>query len=722
MLTSVGTGGIADETQLEPGDRVGNWRIEAMVGRGGMATVYRAMRDDGLFEQRVALKILPPGDADRVERFNAERQRLASLEHPGICRIIDGGSFGEQQPWMAMEFIDGEAIDVFADDHDLGLRARIKLMIELCSAVSHAHDNLIAHRDIKPDNVLVDADGSVRLIDFGIASLIDADNAPGSLTAAYAAPEQLSRSEQGASADIFALGMLLHRLLTGALPDRLDDNGVQVASEQFHRKDLAAIALRALATEPEQRYRSVDALAADLTAFLEHRPVAARNGGNLYRAGRFVRRFPLQSALAAGLFIALATGLVTSLLLLQRAEEQRRIAQEELVRAEYFLESSSTALEISNTYQDLMQRVFGSEEELRRLNDSLLTRWQEAHEQRFEEPHKASLISYSIGRHFLFRNDFTNARAVLEPWVTEGYGEPYLLKLGQVLLPIVYINTGDTDLALPMLRASEADYANSFDALSADHIAITSRLAGASGERADIDRTLEVLRAAMDEPQHPELLTYYWNVRSSMQRLLGNLDAAHDAAKEVLTIIEASPLNTLAGRDVARLNLAEYEFYLRGDTGRTRELASAVLAGETSATRVNREYGRATALLALADHAEGTTHRGKPVSERLLEASRIIERFSGRDSNHYIDIYSSYLETLAAEDQRALSAQLLDAFRSSIEERGGDFAEQRLLQAKAIITGDADQPWNEAVIRTHVGLSARQRQIERSQRRPNSAG
>lgn len=711
MFTSVGTGGIADETELETGDRVGNWRIEARVGRGGMATVYRATRNDGLFEQRVALKILPAGDARRAERFNTERQRLASLEHPGICRIIDGGSFGEQQPWMAMEFIDGESIDVYADEHDLGLRARIGLLIELSAAVNHAHDNLIAHRDIKPDNVLVDSDGSVRLIDFGIASVIDEANASGSLTAAYAAPEQLSLSEQGASADIFALGMLLHRLLTGALPTRLEDNGVRVAAEQFHRKDLAAIAQRALATEPEQRYRSVDALAADLTAFLEHRPVAARNGGNAYRAGRFVRRFPLQSALAAGLFVALATGLVTSLLLLQRAEEQTRIAQEELVRAEYFLESSSTALEISNTYQDLMQRVFGSEEELQRLNQSLLARWQEAHDRHLEEPHKASLISYSIGRHFLFRNDFTNARRVLEPWVTQGYGEPYLVNLGRVLLPIVYLNIGEKDLALPLLRASEAVYADSFDALSADHIAITGRIATASAQAADIERALDVLNTAMAEPQHPELMTYYWNMTSSMQRLRGDLPAAHAAAREVLSIIEASPLNTLAGRDVARLNLAEYEFYLTGDLDRTRELANAVLAGETSATRVNRESGRATALLALADHAGGVK-TDMPASQRLLEASQLVERFSGRDSYHYVDIYCSYLETLAAEGGEQLSKEALFTYSDSTNVSGSNFAEQRLLQATAIITGQTNQPWNDDVIRTHVGLNTRQKQIE----------
>lgn len=721
MLTSVGSGGIAEESELAEGDRVGIWRIEALVGRGGMATVYRAVRDDGLFAQRVALKILPPGDAQRAERFNAERQRLASLKHPGICRIIDGGSFGEQQPWMAMEYIDGESIDAYVDEFDLDLRARITLMIELCAAVSHAHDNLIAHRDIKPDNVLVDADGSVRLIDFGIASLIDDNTALGSLTAAYAAPEQLSLSEQGASVDIFALGMLLHRLVTGALPARLDDNGVRVAAEQFHRRDLAAIAQRALASEPELRYRSVDAMASDLIAFLEHRPVSARDGGNVYRAGRFIRRFPIQSALAAGLFVALAVGLVTSLLLLQRAEEQTRIAQEELVRAEYFLESSSTALEISNTYQDLMQRVFGSEEELQRLNTSLLSRWQEAHDRHLEEPHKASLISYSIGRHFLFRNDFTNARRVLEPWVTQGYGEPYLLNLGRVLLPIVYLNIGEKDLALPMLRASEATYADSFDALSADHIAITGRIATASGKPADITRALDVLNAAMNEPQHPELMTYYWNMTSSMHRLSGDLRAAYEAAGEVLDIIEASPLNTLAGRDVARLNLAEYEYYLQGNLQRTRELASAVLAGETSATRINREYGRATALLALADHAAGIDSE-PPASARLLGATKLIERFSGRDSYHYVDIYCSYLETLAEEGSQQLASEKLHTFSLAAQTGDGDFAEQRILQARALINGERNLPWNEQTIRTHVGLSARQMRIEQTAEPGASAG
>lgn len=711
MRTSI-DGLDADEREALPaGTQLGVWRIDATIGSGGMATVYRAERSDGLFDQTVAIKVLPPGDAPRAMRFEAERRRLASLNHPGICRIIDGGSEigpgGEQTPWMAMEFVDGKPIDAFADEQSLSVRARLLLINELCAALSHAHDRLIAHRDLKPDNVLVDGSSRVRLIDFGIAGLIDEeDNSQrGTLTAAYAAPEQIGLAEQGVSTDVFGLGMLLHRLLIGSLPPRRPDHGVKVSPSAFDNAERAAITQRALATDPADRYPSIEALQADINASLRHRPVSAMGDGAIYRARKFLTRYPIQSLLGASLFVALSAGLLVSLAAQREAQAQAEIAQEELARAEFFLLSSDTALEISNTYQDLMQRTFGTAEEQQRLNDSLMARWREAHSRREEEPHKAALLSYSIGRHFLFRNDFTRAVEILEPWVEQGYGHPRIRTLGKVLLPIAYTNLGNTDKAIPLLRETEATFANSYEALSPDHVAIAGRLASNTRDADDIERALALLSAAMDEQTHPELLTYFWNMVSSMERLRGDLKAAHDAAREVVNVMESSRLNTIAGRDVARMNLASFELDLDGDRVLARRLAEAVMAGEIAASRVNREYGRAMALIAMLDHFEG---RSDGVPERLAEAASIIKRFAGVGSPHYTDTMAARAEVLA---DLGLSEQASQA----IAELKAELADQTLRRSsgymliltEAYVTKAAPKEAIDAqVIRTSSTLTA----------------
>ncbi|MEL6215310.1 MAG: serine/threonine-protein kinase, partial [Pseudomonadota bacterium] len=230
MLTQAGEG-IEEQTRFETGTLVGPWRIGEIIGRGGMGEVYRAARADGLYDQSVALKIMHSTDSAINAVFERERQRLALMEHPGISRIVDGGTTDDGRPYMAMELVDGTPIDQHCSDNRLSTRERIRLVRRTCMAVSHAHGKLILHRDIKTSNVLVDSSGQPRLIDFGIAATLGDDGLRGGpLTLYCAAPEQLMGAALSAQTDVFGLGVLLHEVLLGTRPRRQKDGGMSIVS------------------------------------------------------------------------------------------------------------------------------------------------------------------------------------------------------------------------------------------------------------------------------------------------------------------------------------------------------------------------------------------------------------------------------------------------------------------------------------------------------------
>jgi non-specific serine/threonine protein kinase/serine/threonine-protein kinase len=316
------------------GRRIGAYRVIGELGRGGMGAVYLAERADGQYEQRVALKLIKRGmDTEQVlDRFRAERQILASLDHPNIARLLDGGSTEEGTPFFAMEYIDGEPIDAYADRKQLSVEDRLRLFLQVCGAVTYAHQHLVIHRDIKPLNVLVTADGTPKLLDFGIAKVLhaDADEATSTvtgmrlLTPEYASPEQVDGRHATTVSDVYSLGVVLYELLTGRSPYRprsrtpLDvveavrttdpERPSAAGNPQKLRKrlrgDLDTILLTALRKEPDRRYQSVEQLAADLRRHLDGLPVRARPDTFGYRAGKFVRRNRV--AVAAGTLVVLA--------------------------------------------------------------------------------------------------------------------------------------------------------------------------------------------------------------------------------------------------------------------------------------------------------------------------------------------------------------------------------------------------------------------------------
>ncbi len=338
------------------GRRIGPYRLIAEIARGGMGSVVLAVRDDGEFHQRVAIKLLKRGmDTDEiVRRFRAERQALAALDHPHIARVLDGGTTAEGLPYFVMEYIDGEPIDEYCRRVALSRRARLLLFLKVCHAVSHAHQLLIVHRDIKPGNVLVreEAEGepAPKLLDFGLAKLISSeatlDDATSSLvhgawmTPAYASPEQIRGEAIGTPTDVYSLGALLYCLMAGRPPFETEGLGAaelaRMAAERpvpaldggRGRSDLDTILKKALDPDLSLRYASVEGFALDVRRWLEGQPITARPSTFAYRARRFLRRNALAVASIAAVFVFLATALALVLI------QAREIREESAARRE----------------------------------------------------------------------------------------------------------------------------------------------------------------------------------------------------------------------------------------------------------------------------------------------------------------------------------------------------------------------------------------------------
>ncbi len=346
---------------------IGPWRLIERIGRGGMGEVYRAERADGAYRAEVAVKLLRVGVNAEVlaRRFERERQILARLEHPGIVRLIDGGRSEFGLPFLVMELVAGTDLLRHARDRRLDLAARLSLFVSACDAVAYAHRNLIVHRDLKPSNILVDDDGRVRLLDFGIGKLLEDDAADADLitrtelmpmTVAYAAPEQILGEPVTTATDVFALGVLLYELLTGQRPHRreqrslpalagaLDTEDVTRPSDAVFRRqpgapadrrlphllrgDLDTIVLTALHRETDRRYASAAALAEEVRRYQEGQPIRARPDSTGYRIGKFLRRHRIGVASIAVVIAALVAGITVALWQADRAQVQGQRAEQ----------------------------------------------------------------------------------------------------------------------------------------------------------------------------------------------------------------------------------------------------------------------------------------------------------------------------------------------------------------------------------------------------------
>ena len=382
------------------GRRIGVYQIVEEIGHGGMGEVYRAMRADGQYEKQVALKLVRVGldTPALLERFRHERQILASLDHPNIARLHDGGTTEDGIPYLVMELIEGTPIDLYCERHDLDIPRRLRLFLQVCSAVQYAHQRLVIHRDLKPSNILVTEEGIPKLLDFGIAKIVDPSageeaTALGPMTPEYASPEQIRGEPITTATDVYSLGVVLYKLLTGRSPypektrtplelakliceteptrpseicpisvnpadDRLPETAKTALTPVRSAKDRRAlqgdidnIVLKALRKEPERRYVSIEQFAEDVRRHLQGLPVTATPDSIAYRVRKFVRRHRLGMAASALVLVALIGGMVATL-------REARIAQAERARAEKRLNdvrqlSDSLIFEINDAIQNL---------------------------------------------------------------------------------------------------------------------------------------------------------------------------------------------------------------------------------------------------------------------------------------------------------------------------------------------------------------------------------
>jgi non-specific serine/threonine protein kinase/serine/threonine-protein kinase len=397
---------VAVEEHSWIGRRVGAYQIVEQIGAGGMGEVYRAFRADDQYRQQVALKVIRAGQDTSfvIRRFKNERQILAGLEHPNIARLLDGGTTEDGLPFFAMELIEGQPITDYCDHHKLSLNERLTLFLQVCAAVQFAHQHLVIHRDIKPGNILVTADGVPKLLDFGIAKLVEPDS-PGhsldqtmtafrALTPRYGSPEQMQGGQMTTASDVYSLGVVLYELLTGCSPYRRTSGTPQefitavcstdpvrpslvvsrvhtaenapapsredlsalrgISPDRLRRRlrgDLDNIILKALEKDPKRRYRTVEQLQEDINRHLENLPVSARTATGWYRASRFIFRHTAGVAFSTALAVALLVGLAVTL-------HEAEVARQQRVRAEQRFNdvrklANSLLFEIHDSIRDL---------------------------------------------------------------------------------------------------------------------------------------------------------------------------------------------------------------------------------------------------------------------------------------------------------------------------------------------------------------------------------
>ena len=560
------------------GQSLGAYTLERPLGAGGMGSVWLARRSDGRFEGEVAVKLLNLALLARggAGRFAREAQALARLDHPNIARLLDAGVSAAGQPYLVLERIDGSPITRWCDERSLGVEARLQLLGEVLAAVSHAHQRLVLHRDLKPDNILVTPEGRVKLLDFGIAKLIDDEALPAPPTALtefagraftpdYAAPEQVQGGEVTTTTDVYALGVLLHELLGGGHPTaREGDTPVQRLHAIVEREprrlsasvsdpnrsralrgDLDNIVAKALKKSPAERYPSVAALAEDLRRHLAHEPVTARADGWAYRSSRFVRRHRGAVAALTVTLAALVAGVVGTAWQAIEARRERDEALYQARRAQAHSDLARMALETTGPADQPVTRR------------EVLLRSFELVEKRFsDDPRVAVSLLFPIAGRFAAMGDGEMDQRVMQ------HAEKIALASGDPqLIGHVSCNRVDTELdrGNPALARAQAQ---------------RGREALARTERPTLGSRIDCLRAEADLAQ----------AEGDLPRAVERFDAAR-ALAEAETSVEGGLYASL----VMHGSVLKAEAGLLADAWRLQQwLADA-----------NRRFGRADALLDL---------------------------------------------------------------------------------------------------------------------------
>jgi serine/threonine protein kinase len=608
------------------GKQIGHWRIIREIGHGGMGTVYEAHRVDDQFEKRVALKTVATGRTSETvfRRFRHERQILARLEHRNIATLLDGGLTEDGQPFFVMEFVEGEPIDRWCTAHDTSVDDRVQLFRQVCAAVQYAHEHLVVHRDLKPRNILVTPDGTVKLLDFGIAKLLDPSPTEDPLTltgalpmtAAYASPEQRQGRPVSTATDIYSLGVVLYELLAGQRPygrevadlATLDQAPILPSRTTADRRrqkllagDLDSIVLKALRSEPDRRYRSAQLLADDLGHYLRGEPVSARSDTLSYRVGKVIRRNKVAVAAAA---LAVATLIAATIVSL----EQARAARLERDRA---VREAQRTQQVTGFFQDVLASArpdrLGGDVSVLEAIDSALARSDTSFS---SEPDLKAALSLTLGSTLTNMYLYERARPLLE----DAYrlrrtldGAAPSPEQAEAIFSLGLIETeiGDAAKAESLYRTSlemrsrlnPGDSAGHFEGMSnvAEAVLNQGRLGEAAALYDTVARALDRLR-----PDNIELrATTRANLGTALSQL-GRYVEAEPVLREAVRLFEqangpddptvASALQPLAGTLIFNRKYAEAEQLARrgvainqAEFGRTNPATLSALRMVTSA-------------------------------------------------------------------------------------------------------------------------------------------
>ena len=735
---------------LSAGTRVGAFVVKSPIGRGGMGEVYLAQRADADFDQFVALKLIHAGTT-RLDHFEAERRILAALEHPNIARLIDGGVADDGRPYMAMEYVDGQDILAYAQAHALDLDARLALLRQVCDAVDHAHRNLVVHRDLKPANILVTAEGRAKLLDFGIAKLIDSASTDtltqAMLTPEYAAPEQMEGGAITTATDVFALGVLLYELLAGVRPwhlqglplpgalrrmlevepPRPSEAGEAAAPvpARLLRGDLDAIVLKALRREPGERYQSAAHLWADIERHRQLRPVLARGDARSYRTRRFLRRYRLLVASTAAVVLALSIGLVAVTWQARRIAQERDQVLTEVARAEaikdYLLLMFRTAGENQGAEPLTAKQVL--DQSAKRLSA-----------QYRDDPRTRAEIIEAMGALYLYMNDYDGAVPLLSGYLDSPSSQQTPASRAEisVLLAEAELRRGNAGQARRLLDVSQAFWNSEPRRYRKSLIGSRQLQAQIEKEEHGLPRSIKTLQASLVEHD-----AYFGRRHVDTANLLnslgiayqsnGDIDLADAAFKDSWAVHQALGNERTAG---ALLTLGNWAIvaYRKKDIARAEQL----LLQATSTRRAL--YGNSAALAAMqANLGKIVLRAGRPQDAlvQLQQALPMSLQYTGGHSPLTVALLQSIAEaqiqlgqldpasqSLArAKDAARLNSgeeQVLYAVCLGIEARlqlaRGDRAQAQLLAARMERTitalGEAGQPYLAEVERLRADLDA----------------
>ncbi len=695
---------------LAAGTMIGAWRILALAGSGGMGTVYRAERADGAFTRTAALKLLNRNRAGLAAQFANERELLARLDHPHIAQLLDGGVDSDGTPWLAMRWIDGEDLPEWLATHRIGLTERVAMFADVVRAVAYAHQHLVVHRDIKPDNVRVDRDGRAILVDFGIARLMEAQagRAPtlAMFTPEYAAPEQLVGGAVTTLTDVHALGVLFHEMLTGMHPFPSAQQSlaaaVQAICEQQPQRpssivgehlpyaprdlrgDLDAIVMRCLAKQPQSRYASAQALLDDLERHRRREPVLAHAPSAWYRATRLAQRHALPLGLAIAAAVALVAGLAGTAWQAGIARSERDSARLEAQRQHALREhlmlifrecaagaGNLTAKQMLDASAARLDVLYGNDPALRRS------------------------VLLALGELYFTMSDWVAARAVLERFLEQASEDtpPEDRALAGLQLALTLLRLGETDAAEATFASTPSlPDADPSSAVAVQRLAVQSALLRARGK---LDEAIEIQRAevALRGARVDETPLSLGVAQSNLGVALLQANRLYESRSTLLDALEtwrAAGLDRNSNAITSLGNLANIEVLVgelaAADThyAQARAFAEATQVESASSAALMANHARLLALL-------GRQHEAQATFERALE---LLARYSGERSPDYAGTQLGAAELDIDRGQLVSARQRAAAARSALLERlGANHAlvarADALLARLAAIDGDA---------------------------------